>query len=196
MIMISAKEIKLVRDRTGAGIADVKRALEEAGGDIERASAILERRIGGQAAKKAGRETRVGILDAYVHANARVASLVEVWCETDFVARNELFKAFAHDIALQIAAMNPQYLSLDSIPREAWEAEKMQLEKEAEELNKPTEIKKEIVEEKLISFFEDHTLLTQRFVKNGEKTIGALVQEMVGRFGENIQIGKFVRFSI
>lgn len=189
---ISAEQIKDLRERTGAGITAVKTALEETGGDMEKAAKILERKLGAIAGKKVNRETRTGIIEAYIHSNARVGAMVELYCETDFVARNHSFKELAHDIAMHVAAMRPQFLSLDSIPADVWQAEKSRFEEEAKALGKPDAITNAIVEGKLKSYFGVSSLLEQPFVKVQEKTVGQYINEAVGRFGENIRIGHFV----
>lgn len=150
-MIISAQQIKELREKTGAGISDVKNALEENGGNIENAMVWLENKLGSLAGKRLGRETQTGIVDAYIHSNARVGSMVELFCETDFVARNPGFKELAHDLAMHIAAMNP---------------------KDIEEF------------------------LNQPFIKIETKTIGEFIAEAVGRFGENIKVGNFIRFEL
>ena len=194
--MISAQHIKELREKTGAGISDVKKSLEESGGDMQKAFAWLERKLGSAAVKKAGRQTGAGLIDAYIHSNSRVGVLVEVFCETDFVARNPAFKEFTHDIALHIAAMSPAYLSLEEIPQELWQAEKSRCEEEAKKLNKPSHILEEIIDGKLKSHFGAISLLLQPFVKDQNKLVGEFVNEAIGRFGENIKIGKFTRLEI
>lgn len=194
--MISAQQIKELRGSTGAGISDVKKALEESGGDMQKAFSWLERKLGSAAVKKAGRATGAGLVDAYIHSNSRVGVLVEVFCETDFVARNPAFKEFAHDMALHIAAMSPAYLSLEEIPQELWHAEKSRFAEEAKKLDKPSHIVEEIIDGKLKSHFGAMSLLTQSFVKDQDKLVGEVVNEAIGRFGENIKIGKFVRFEL
>src|SRR3989344_1594399 len=143
--MVSAKDIKELREKTGAGIADVKKALEESSGDAAKAELWLERKLGSTAIKKASRETKAGIVETYLHSNGRIGSMVELFCETDFVARNPDFKALAHDLAMHVAAMSPLYVSLDSVPAHAWDAEKIRFEEEVAKMDKPENIKKNIV---------------------------------------------------
>ena len=193
---ISAQQIKELREKTGAGVSDVKRALEESGGDMNKAFKLIERKLGATAEKKMSRQTKSGIIEVYLHSNNRVASMVEVFCETDFVARNPEFKEFAHELAMHIAAMNPLYLSVDSISQDAWQAEKRNFEEEIKKLNKPEHIKEEIVSGKLKTHFGSISLLQQLFVKDQEKTVGEITNEVIGKFGENIKIGRFVRFEI
>ena len=194
--MITAQQIKELREKTGAGVSDIKKALEESGGDMERAFKVIERKLGGGAVKRASRETKAGIIDAYIHSNSRVGVLAEVFCETDFVARNPQFKGFAHDIAMHIAAMSPLYPSIDSVPKEIWQAEKSRFEEEARGMNKPANILTEIVDGKLKAYFGAVSLLSQPFVKDQDKTVEEVLNEVIGKFGENIKIGRFVRFEV
>jgi elongation factor Ts len=154
--MISAQDIKELREKTGAGIADVKKALEESGGDKARAVQWLERKLGSAAVKKASRETKAGLVETYLHSNGRIGSMVELYCETDFVARNPEFKELAHDIAMHVAAMSPLFVSFDSVPKESWDAEKVRFEEEVKAMDKPESIKNGIVEGKLQSHFGRH----------------------------------------
>ena len=193
---ISAQQIKELRERTGAGISDVKKALEDAKGDMARALELIERKLGGTAEKKASREIKGGLVEAYIHSNGKIGTLVELGCETDFVARNPAFKELAHNIALHIAAMRPLYLSLEAVPKEVWQVEKERFEEEAKQLNKPAHIMEEIVDGKLKSYFGALALLEQPFVKDQDKTVGTVVKEAIGKFGENIKIGRFARLEI
>ena len=192
---LSADLIKELREETGAGISDIKRALEDAGGDPVRAREFIERRLGNIAEKKASRETKAGVVDAYIHSNGRIGALVEVFCETDFVARNPAFKEFAHDIALHIAAMSPLYLSSDAVPQEVWQAERLKVTEEVKKLGKPEGITSEIIDGKLKSHFGSFSLMSQPFVKDQDKTVEEFLKESIGRFGENIRIGRFTRFE-
>ena len=194
--MISVSDIKELREHTGAGIADVKKALEESRGDKEKAILWLERKLGSAAVKKASRETMAGIVEIYLHSNGRIGSMAEVFCETDFVARNPAFKELAHDVAMHIAAMNPLYLSLDSVPKEEWDAEKARFEEEAFALGKPEQITRNIVEGKLAAHFGALSLFSQPFVKDQDKKVIDVINEAIGRFGENIKIGRFARFEV
>ena len=193
---ISAQEIKDLRERTGAGISDVKKALEESGGDHAKALEWLERKLGGMAAKKSSRDTSAGLIDAYIHSNGRVGVLLELYCETDFVARNPAFKVLAHDLSLHIAAMNPLYVSLDAVPKEVWSAEESRIKEEVCGLGKPVEIMAAIIDGKLKAHFGALALLAQPFVKDQDKTVGEFCNEAIGRFGENIKIGRFVRLEL
>ena len=194
--MISAQLIKELREKTGAGVSDVKKALEEAKGDTVRALEIIERKLGGSAAKRVGRDTAAGIVEAYIHSNDRLGVLLEIFSETDFVARNPGFKELAHDIALHIAAMRPMYLSIDAVPRDQWEAEKARFAEEAQSLNKPANIVEQIIDGKLNAHFGAYALLQQPFVKDPNKLVGDILNEAIGRFGENIKIGRFVRLEM
>ena len=196
IFMISAEQIKELREKTGAGISDVKRALEESGGDMTKALAAIERKLGSAAGKRAGRQTHAGVVNAYIHSNARVGVLIELFCETDFVARSPAFVGLAHDFALHIAAMNPVYVSRQDVPRDLWETEKERCREEARATGKPAVIQEQIVEGKLQAHFGALSLLDQPFVKEQEKSVGAILNEAIGRFGENIRVGRFVRFEL
>ena len=194
--MYSTDQIKELREKTGAGVSDIKKALEESRGDVAKAAEIIERKLGGSALKRAGRDTNSGIIDAYIHSNGRVGVLIEVFCETDFVARNSAFKELAHDLSLHIAAMRPAYLSLEFVPQEVWNSEKARFEEEALGLGKPTHILQEIVDGKLKAHFGGMSLCDQPFVKDQDKTVREILNEAIGKFGENIKIGRFIRFEI
>ena len=194
--MISAQQIKELREKTGAGVSDVKKALEESGGDTEKALVIIERKLGSNAGKRAGRETRAGVVDAYIHSNSKIGAMAELFCETDFVARNPDFVALAHDIALHIAAMSPAYLSYDAVPEDIRNAEKKRFEEEALKTDKKAEIQEMIVDGKLKAHFGAMALMEQPFVKDQDKTVGQIVNEAIGRFGENIRVGRFVRLEL
>jgi elongation factor Ts len=193
---VSANNIKELREKTGAGISDVKNALEESGGDMDKAFKIIERKLGSAAVKRVGRSTGAGLIEAYIHSNGRVGTMVEMLCETDFVARNPAFKELAHDLAMHIAAMSPTYPSLDAVPPEVWNDEKIRFEEESKKLGKPANIVEQIVNGKLKTYFGSMTLLEQSFVKDQNKTVGEVVNEAIGRFGENIKVGNFIRFEI
>lgn len=193
---ISTAQIKELREKTGAGISDVKKALESGGGDMAKAVAFIERKLGSSAVKKASRETKTGIIEAYVHSNFRIGVLVELFCETDFVGRNPAFKELAHDIAMHIAAMSPFYLSINSVSAEVWQKEKDRIYSEVKKLGKPGHMLEEITEGKLKSYFGEVSLLEQSFVKDQNKTVETIISEAVGKFGENIKVGRFVRLEI
>jgi len=193
---ITAKEIAQLRAKTGIGMMECKKALEEANGDPEKAIEILKKRGIAKAAKRAERETRAGLIESYIHANGQIGVLVEVLAETDFVAKNDEFKAFVHDVALHVAAMNPEYISKDQVPAETVEKEKADFEAEAKELGKPAEIAAKIVEGKLSKYLEEICLLDQPFVKDPSKKVGDLLNDLTSKIGEKIVISRFCRFEI
>lgn len=190
------EKIKQLREETAAGMMDVKRALEESGGDVEGARRVLRERGQAIAAKKSSRETHEGLIEAYVHFNGRVGVLVEVNCETDFVARTPEFKEFARNVALHIASMNPLTVSPEDIPQEALDEERAIAEKQAAEMGKPANITERIVEGRMKKFVNEKALLTQEYVKEPDKTVGDLLQETIQRLGENIVIRRFVRYEL
>ncbi len=193
---ISAQQIKELRDKTGAGISDVKKALEDAKGNLEAAFKLLERKLGSASLKRASRETKAGLIGSYVHSNGRIAALVEVFCETDFVARNPGFNELAHDLAMHVTAMKPIFMSVKDVPPEEWQTEKARFMEEAKKMNKPPEMLENIVDGKLKAYFEPLSFLEQTFVKGQDKKVLEVVNEASGRFGENIKVNKFVRLEI
>jgi elongation factor Ts len=197
-IQISAKDVKALRDRTGAGMMDCKRALTESGGDVDKAIEWLRVKGLSGAAKLAGREATEGTVQSYIHANGKVGVLVEVDCNTDFVARNEDFIAFARDIALHIAALpTTKYVSEDEIPEEAKEAELRVFEQQA--ADKPENVRPKIAEGKLRKWMEEVVLLNQEHVnpdKHDGKTIEQLRAELSAKTGENVVIRRFARFEV
>lgn len=193
--MINSEQVKELRERTGAGIMDCKKALMEAGGDMEKAIVILREKGLAKAAKKVGRTAAEGIIDAYIHGEGRIGVLVEVNCETDFVARNEEFKSLVKDIAMQIAASNPKYISRDDVPQEVLEKEREILKAQALNEGKPAHIVDKIVEGRLEKFFEENCLLEQPFIKDPDKKISELIMEKIALLGENITVTRFARFE-
>ncbi|NLY42492.1 MAG: translation elongation factor Ts [Clostridiaceae bacterium] len=193
--MFTAKDVKELRERTGAGMMDCKKALSEANGDMEKAIEILREKGLAAAAKKAGRIAAEGIVDAYIHGNGRIGVLVEVNTETDFVARNEEFRAFVRDIAMQIAAANPQYVRREEVPAEVVEKEKEILRAQALNEGKPEKIVEKIVEGRLEKFYKDVCLLEQPFIKDPDRTVQDLLTEKIAIIGENINIRRFARFE-
>lgn len=192
-------ELEKVRDlraRTGAGIVECKNALTEADGDIEKAVDTLRKKGLALAAKKVGRITKEGIVDAYIHPGDRLGVLVEVNCETDFVARTQEFKRFVRDIALQIAASEPIAVSREELSADVIEREKEIYASMVKDLKKPPEIVEKIVDGKLEKFYSDVCLLEQPFVKTPEKTVGEYIKEQIAKFGENIIVRRFVRFRL
>ena len=190
------EKIKQLREETAAGMMDVKRALEESGGDLEGARRVLRERGQAIAAKKSARETHEGLIEAYVHFNGRVGVLVEVNCETDFVARTAEFKDFARNVALHVASMNPLTVSLEDIPQEILAEERAIAEKQAAEMDKPENITKRIVEGRLDKSVKEKALLTQPYVKEPDKTVGELLQETIQKLGENVVVRRFVRYEL
>ncbi len=190
------RQIRELRSRTGCGVVDCREALAEAGGDVEKALVVLRKRGMAKAARKAGRETGEGTIASYVHTNHKVAVLVALLCETDFVARNEKFRYLARDLALHIAAMNPAAVSPDDIPEGLIQEERELAEEQAKESGKPEAIQAKMVEGKLKKFREEQSLLTQPFVKDTNKTVRDLITEAVHELGENISVDRFCRLDI
>ncbi len=190
---ISVEDIKKLRDLTGTGMMKAKEALESSNGDMDAAIKWLRERGEASAAKKGDREAREGLIEAYVHGG-RIGVLVEINCETDFVARTEDFKAYARDVAMHIAAVNPQYLNPEAVPAEVVENERDIYRKEVE--GKPAEIIDKIVEGKLAKYYEQVCLVNQPFIKDPDKTVGALTTDLIAKLGENIVIRRFVRYEL
>ena len=193
--MISPEQVKELREKTGAGIMDCKKALVETNGDMEKAIIILREKGLAKAATKQSRAVSEGIIESYVHGNGRIGVLVEVNCETDFVARNEEFKSLAKDIAMQVAASNPKYLSRDDVPPEVLEKEKEILRAQALNEGKPEKIVDKIVEGRIEKFYEENCLLEQPFIKDPDKKVSELIMEKIAVIGENITVSRFVRFK-
>jgi elongation factor Ts len=190
------EKIKQLREETAAGMMDVKRALDESDGDLESARRVLRERGQAIAAKKSARETHEGLIEAYVHFNGRVGVLVEVNCETDFVARTPEFKDFARSVALHVASMNPITVSPENIPQEVLSEERAIAEKQAREMGKPENITERIVEGRMDKFVKEKALLTQPYVKEPDKTVGDLLRETIQKVGENVVIRRFVRYEL
>lgn len=194
---IDAKMVLELRNRTSAGMVDCKMALEEAGGDMDKAIEILKKKGAIKAAKKAAERTASeGLLATYLHHNKKLASIVELSCETDFVARNEAFIALADDLALQVAAMDPLYVSPETIPAEAVEAKKQEFLAEMAEDKKPEDIKMKIIEGKLNKWYTDVCLTKQSFIKDDEKTIEQMITGLSGTIGEKIVVTRFQRMAM
>lgn len=196
--MITTEQIKELRDSTGISVMQCKKALEEAGGDIEKARVILRKKSGEIAAKKSDRTFGAGIVQAYVHSTGRVASLVELVCETDFVSGNEEFKALARDIAMHVTASNPKFLNKDEITDADKNTAKEVFLKEIADSGKkvPKEMEDKILEGKLATYFGEMVLLNQPFIKNPDLTIEALILAAGQKFGEKIAIARFNRFAV
>jgi elongation factor Ts len=196
---VTAADVKALRDRTGAAMMDCKAALAESEGDVDRAIEILRVKGQASAAKREGRGTGEGTIAAYVHANDKVGAMVEVQCETDFVARNEDFKAFAYEVALHVAATAPRYVGAEEIPAEEREAEKRVFEEKAREDGKPDDVVEKIVAGQLAKWEKEVALLDQAHVnaeKHESKTIEELRQELAAKTGENIRVARFAYFRV
>jgi len=194
--MVDTKTVSDLRALTGAGVVDCKNALTECGGDVGKAAEFLRKKGVAKAGSRGERVTKEGLIHAYIHPNGKMGVLVEVQCETDFVARTDQFKSFVHDVAMQVAATNPLYLSPDLIPAEVLEKEKEIAMSEFAGSNKPKEVIDKIACGKLEKFFSEVCLLNQLFIKDEDKTIGELLKEKIAATGENIRIIRFVRFAL
>jgi elongation factor Ts len=196
---VTAADVKALRDRTGAAMMDCKSALSESDGDIDRAIEILRVKGQASAAKREGRGTEEGVVSSYIHANDKVGAMVEVQCETDFVARNEDFKTFAYEVALHIAATAPRYVSSEEIPAEEREAERKVFEEKAKEEGKPDNVVEKIVDGQLSKWASEVALLDQAHVnaeKHDSKSIEELRQELAAKTGENIRVARFAYFRV
>lgn len=190
------KQVQQLRKETGAGIMHVKKALQEANGDLEKAREIL-RKIGAViAAKKSQRETHDGLVISYIHAGGKIGVLIKIYCETDFVAKTDEFQKLGNDLAMHIAAMDPEYLSKEDIPKEVIEAERRIYKEQLNDIEKPKDIIKKIIEGKIDKFAKEVSLLEQSFVKNPDQSMRDLIEEYIAKLGENIQIGAFVRYEL
>jgi len=193
---ITSEQVKELRERTGIGMMECKRSLEEANGDMEKAIEILRKKGYARAKDKAERTAKEGLIGSYVHMTGKIGVLVEVNCETDFVARNEEFKELAKSIAMHIAAANPKYVAPADIPAEVLEAERAIVREQLKDSKKPAEIIEKIVEGKLTKFYEEVCLLEQAYVKDDKQKIKDLLAQFIAKFKENTKIGRFVRFEI
>jgi elongation factor Ts len=193
---ITADAVKRLRTMTGAGMMDVKKALEETGGDMDKAATLLRERGIVKAAKKSDREAKEGFVGSYVHHNGKIATLVELNCETDFVARNEKFQELAKNIAIHIAMAAPQYKTREEVPAEVIETEREVLKQQAMEEGKPANVAEKMVEGRLNKFYAENCLMEQAYIRDDKKTIEDLLKESIATIGENIQIGKFYRIAI
>ena len=193
---ITPDQIKALREVTGAGPLDCKKALEQTGGDMDKAAAILREKGLAVAAKKAGRAASEGIIDSYIHGGGRMGVLIEVNCETDFVARTPDFREFVHEVLLQIAAMKPEYVSVEEIPADVLENERHIYRVQAEKEGKPAPVIEKMVEGRLRKFYEEKVLLEQVWVKDDSKKIKDLLTALIAKIGENIKIRRFVRWEV
>lgn len=194
--MFTNKDVMTLRERTGVGMMDCKKALTEANGDMEKAVELLREKGMATAAKKAGRIAAEGVVDSYIHMGGKVGVLVEVNCETDFVARGDKFKELVHDIALHIAAAKPEYVTKDEVPQAILEKEKEILRIQARNEGKPEKIIERMVEGRIKKFYQDFCLLEQAFIKDGEKTIEQVISQAIGTIGEKISVRRFVRYEM
>jgi elongation factor Ts len=196
MAEISAAQVKKLRDITGAGMMECKAALTEANGSIEEASTILRKRGLAHAPKKAGRSTNEGLIGSYIHMGGKIGVLVEINCESDFVARTEDFQNLAREIAMHIAAASPQYVKREDVPADVLERETAIYRAQMDGQNKPPQVVDKIVEGKLGSFYEQVSLVDQPSIRDPKVTIGQVVQAAIAKLGENIAIARFVRFKL
>jgi elongation factor Ts len=193
---ITAQQVKELRDATGAGMMDCKKALQETGGDMEKAIDLLRSKGAAKAAKREGKAASEGVIGSYIHHSGKVGVMVEVNCETDFVANTDDFQELARDVAMHIAAAKPLAVSSDAVAADEVEREKAVYLAQVEEEGKPEHIREKIVEGKLRKWFQEVALLDQPFVKDPDKTVGELVTEISAKTGEKIEISRFARFSI
>ncbi|MBW5444543.1 translation elongation factor Ts [Cohnella sp. CFH 77786] len=193
---INAADVKTLRERTGAGMLDCKKALEEANGDLTKAAELLREKGLAAAAKKGDRIATEGIVESYIHGGGRIGVLVEVNCETDFVAKTEQFRTFVKDIAMQIAAANPKFLSREEVSQEELDKEREILRNQALNEGKPEKIVDKMVEGRMNKYYEENCLMEQAFVKDPDKTITTLLNEKIAAIGEKISIRRFARFEL
>ena len=195
MATITADAVKELRERTGAGMMDCKRALEESGGDVEKAVLLLRERGMAAAAKKSGREAREGLISSYIHTGGRVGVLIEVNCETDFVARTDRFQELVRSLAIQVAGLSPRWVDVDQIPAAELEAKRAELAADPAAAAKPPEIREKIIDGQLKKWFKDVVLLEQPY-RDTEQSVRELVTEAVATIGENIQVRRFERYAL
>lgn len=196
MTDVSLEKIKKLREQTGSGILDVKEALKESGGNLEKAVDLLRQKGLAKAAKRSHRDASEGVIDLYSHGNGRVGVMVEVNCETDFVARSDGFQEFAHEIALQIAASDPRWISEDEVPEDVIEREKTISRKQYEDEGKPDHVIGQILEGRINKFLDEHVLLRQEYIRDEELTVEELLHENIASLGENIVIRRFKRWDL
>lgn len=196
MAAITAKQVQDLRQKTGAGMMDAKKALQETNGDLDKAIEFLRKKGLAKAGKKADRAANEGIVESYIHGNGKIGVLVEVNCETDFVARNDQFQAFVKDIAMHVAASNPQFLVPEDVDQETLDKEKAIYLEQAKNEGKPDDIAQKIADGRLDKFYQSVCLLKQPFVKEPSKSIEDLLKEFIATIGENIVIRRFSRFEI
>jgi elongation factor Ts len=193
---ISAEQVKTLREKTGVGLMDCKEALKVSQGDMDKAVDFLREKGLAKAQKRVGRAATEGTVSVYIHMGGKIATMVEVNCETDFVAKTDHFQAFAKDVAMQVTAANPTYVSREDVPAEVREKEKEIYRKQAKESGKPDKILDKIAEGKLEKFYQEVCLLEQPFIKNPDVTIKGLLDDLIAKMGENILIRRFIRYQI
>jgi len=196
MSEITAQMVKELREKTGAGMMDCKKALAESGGDVEKAIKSLREQGVATAAKKASRETKEGIIYSYIHPGDKLGVLVEINCETDFVARNDDFRTFAKNVAMQIAAADPRVISREELSQAVIEAEKEIYRNQARLEGKPEKVMDKIIEGKIEKFYSEACLLEQPYIKDNDRTVADIVTDIISRIGENIKIRRFIRFRL
>ncbi len=196
MAGISAETVKQLREKTGAGMMDCKRALEESKGDFEQAIEYLRKKGAATAAKRADKETNQGVVEAYIHAGGRIGAMVELNCETDFVAKTPEFKQLAHDIAMQIAAMSPRYISRDQVDKGVVDKELEIYKSQAANEGKPANIADKVAQGRLEKFYQETVLMEQSFIKDSGKTIKDLIDEQTAKVGEKVSIRRFLRYHL
>lgn len=195
-VTVSAQSVKALRDKTGAGMMDSKKALVEAGGDLDLAAKLLREKGVAKVAKREGKATKEGLVYSYIHPGDRLGVLIELNCETDFVARTDDFRKLAKEMAMQIAAANPQVISADELPQEAIDEERDTLRKQALNEGKPEAVVEKIVEGRIKKYQQEACLLLQPFIKDQDRTVGDLLTATASKVGENITISRFVRFRL
>ena len=195
MAKITAETVKLLREQTGAGVMECKRALEETDGDLEKAALVLRERGQAAAAKRAGREANQGQISSYIHTGGKIGVLIEVNCETDFVARTDEFLRLVRDLAIQVAGLRPLYTTIESIPAEVLEAKRAELLADKATLGKPESVRGQIIEGQLKKWFAEVVLVEQTF-RDQDRTVGALITEIIAKTGENMRVRRFVRYEL
>ena len=195
MAKITAETVKLLREQSGAGVMECKRALEETDGDLEKAAVVLRERGQAAAAKRAGREANQGQISSYIHTGGKIGVLIEVNCETDFVARTDEFQRLVRDLAIQVAGLRPQYTTIESIPAEVLKAKRAELLTDEATLSKPESVRDQIVEGRLKKWFAEVVLVEQTF-RDQDRTVGALITEAIAKTGENMRVRRFVRYEL
>jgi elongation factor Ts len=196
MTTISADLVKKLRDRTGAGMMECKAALQEANGDLEEAATILRKRGLAHAAKKSGRATSEGLIGSYIHLGGKIGVLVELNCESDFVARTDDFQSLLRELALQVAAASPEYVRREDVPADVLDRERAIYRAQMEGSGKPPQVIDKIVEGKLNAYYEQAVLLDQPSIRDPKTTVGQLVQAAIAKLGENVSVARFVRFKV